>query len=243
MDATYVKEMERLANEGRTIEAGGRTFSPLSMKPVFYQPRPEPMVVRTLTGLRDYIDRNPDRLAGADILIHVRSHGEVAVQSRNGGEDMKRDTYLVAKHDGAAFRFDAWMPSEAFIVAVNALFVPTKARDELLQFISKLKIEDETNLIDDGISQSAQARVGVKGALTENTKAPSRITLQPFRTFAEIVQPESEFVFRMRQSGSGDVELALFEADGGAWKSEAMYKIAKWIDVNFEQKGGLTILA
>lgn len=241
MDASYVKEMERMANEGRIIEKDGKTFSSLRMAPVFYQPRPEPIVVRTLTGLRDYISRNPDKLDLANILIHVRSHAEVAVQSRNCGEDMKRDTYLVAKYDGEVFRFGEWMDTEKFTIAVNALFMPGEGRDNLLQYISKLKIEDETNLVDDGISQTAQARVGIKGSLTEAVKAPSRVELQPYRTFAEVYQPDSEFVFRMRRSNGG-VDLALFEAEGGAWKSKAMAGIAAWIDEKSAQ-GGLTILA
>jgi len=231
MDATYVKEMERLANEGRVIEKDGETFSPIRMYSVFYEPRPDALTVRTLTGLVDYLKQNRDGLDLGGIIAHVHDHGAVSILSPLVGKDRKRDVFLVAKFDGAGFRFDEFMASEKFIIAVNALFLPSSGRDDLLSFVSRLKIEDETTLTDSGVSQGATVRVGVRGGLTETQTAPSRIVLKPFRTFAEIDQPESEFVFRMQRSESG-VKLALFEADGGAWKGVAQQLVASWIAEN-----------
>ncbi len=228
MDQGYVKEMERLANEGKVIEIGGEKFSSLNMRPVFFEPRPEALTVRTLTGLHSYIVENVDGLDLKCLLVQVVDHKSVAIVSKIGGKDRKRDAFINAKHDGAVFEFNKFMPSEPFLIAVNALFLPTKGRDDLLSFASRLKIEESTNLVDTGVSQEATVRVGTKGGLTETEPAPARVTLKPFRTFTEIDQPESEFVFRMRRS-EGGVDLALFEADGGAWKAEAMQRIAAWI--------------
>jgi hypothetical protein len=235
MDSTYVKEMERLANEGKVVEKDGRVFSSLSMHPVFYEPRPAALKVRTLSALCGYIRSNVDQLDRNNLLIHVESPEVVGLISNLNGVDRKRDGFLIAEFDGQKFKFDEWMPPEAFIIAVNALFIPTPDRDALLHFISKLKIENETNIIDDGISQAATARVGVKGGLTETASAPSRLPLKPFRTFREIEQPESEFIFRMKTDG-GDVRLALFEADGGAWKHVAMESIVDWIATDLAGK-------
>jgi hypothetical protein len=133
------------------------------------------------------------------------------------------------------------MPSEAFIIAVNALFLPTPGRDLILSYVSSLKVEEEANIIDNGVSQEATVRQGVRGGLTKAATAPSRVTLAPFRTFTEIEQPESEFVFRMRKNDDG-VELALFEADGGAWKADAMRRIAGWIS-NATAVLGIAVIA
>lgn len=54
---------------------------------------------------------------------------------------------------------------------------------------------------------------------------PNPVTLAPYRTFPEIEQPKSKFIFRM-QSGP---TATLFEADGGAWRNEAMKNIKVWL--------------
>lgn len=46
------------------------------------------------------------------------------------------------------------------------------------------------------------------------------MTLKPYRTFREMDQPESPFVLRVWKDNEG-VRLAVFEADGGAWKIKA----------------------
>ncbi len=56
-----------------------------------------------------------------------------------------------------------------------------------------------------------------------------------YRTFMEIAQPESEFVFRARKADSLP-HFALFEADGGAWRIEAMKRINAYLE---EQLSGL----
>ena len=231
MDSTYVKEMERLSNEGRVIEVDGEQFSSLAMKPVFYEPRPAPLTLRTLSGLAGYLKGNRDGLDILNLLVQVVDHKTAVLMSKLEGKDLGRDTYVKAVHDGASFSFGTFMDSESFIIAVNSLFLPSPGRDELLSFVSRLKIEDEANLSDNGVSQEATIRTGIKGGLVESKQAPARIVLIPYRTFPEVEQPASEFVFRMRRDGEG-VKLALIEADGGAWKSTAMQSIAAWITKN-----------
>ncbi|MEB9782308.1 hypothetical protein P4K16_30685, partial [Bacillus cereus] len=51
------------------------------------------------------------------------------------------------------------------------------------------------------------------------------VQLSPYRTFVEVEQPESKFVFRMREGA----RCGLFEADGGAWKLEAMNNIKEYL--------------
>ncbi|KHO31340.1 hypothetical protein OR63_10900, partial [Clostridium tetani] len=77
---------------------------------------------------------------------------------------------------------------------------------------------------DDGVSQAATIKTGV--ASVNEVKVPNPVVLAPFRTFPEIEQPESKFIFRM-QSGP---RAALFEADGGAWRNEAMIKIKAYLE-------------
>ena len=57
---------------------------------------------------------------------------------------------------------------------------------------------------------------------------PNPVTLRPFRTFTEVEQPASSFVFRAKQKDGG-MEFMLVEADGGAWRGEAMRNIKEYM--------------
>jgi len=85
--------------------------------------------------------------------------------------------------------------------------------------------EDEVKQLgDDGVSQSITVKGGV--ARRENVEVPNPVILAPYRTFPEIEQPESRFIFRMRTGP----QAALYEADGGAWRNEAMARIKDWLE-------------
>ena len=79
---------------------------------------------------------------------------------------------------------------------------------------------------------AARKPVGnVNRSISSKTDAivPNPVILAPYRTFLEVEQPESSFIFRMRDSDRGGVSCALFEADGGAWRNEAMSDVAAYI--------------
>ena len=65
--------------------------------------------------------------------------------------------------------------------------------------------------------------------------------LKPYRTFTEVEQPESDFIFRMKDMGS--VCCALFEADGGAWRNVAMHNIKAYLQEQLKHYGHITVLA
>ncbi len=65
------------------------------------------------------------------------------------------------------------------------------------------------------------------------------MTLRPYRTFAEVEQPASQFVFRINQNA----QMALFEADGGKWRLEAINNIANYLKESLVLQDNITILA
>jgi hypothetical protein len=86
---------------------------------------------------------------------------------------------------------------------------------------------------DDGISQQVNLRRGISGAVKEQKTAPSIIQLKPIRTFAEIDQPASEFLFRLKSFGNNTPpSCALIEADCGVWRNAAMLNIKAWLKEN-----------
>lgn len=70
-------------------------------------------------------------------------------------------------------------------------------------------------------------------------KAPNPVTLRPYRTFSEVEQPSSEFIFRINQLAN----MALFEADGGKWRLDAINNIANYLKEELADQTNITILA
>ncbi|MDF9627266.1 hypothetical protein P5775_32030, partial [Bacillus cereus] len=89
---------------------------------------------------------------------------------------------------------------------------------------------DVKEIGDDGVSQAVTVKTGV--ASRGNAKVPNPVQLSPYRTFVEVKQPESKFVFRMREGA----RCGLFEADGGAWKLEAMNNIKEYLNEALAQE-------
>ena len=77
---------------------------------------------------------------------------------------------------------------------------------------------------------------------------PNPVRLKPYRTFAEVDQPESNYVFRISEQND-DKKTPIFklvEADGGLWKNEAMQNIKKYLEVELKKeivKHNITIIA
>lgn len=92
---------------------------------------------------------------------------------------------------------------------------------------------------DDGISQKATVKTGI--ASKGDAIVPNPVKLQPYRTFHEVEQPMSEFIFRMKSDDG--VRCALFEADGGAWENVAMKKIKEYLEVELADYSDFTIIS
>lgn len=67
--------------------------------------------------------------------------------------------------------------------------------------------------------------------------------LRPYRTFLEVEQPESAFVFRMKQDNYGSVMCAVFEADGGAWKMDATQAIKEYLQRELDGMPQFTVIS
>lgn len=100
----------------------------------------------------------------------------------------------------------------------------------MLKLVGNVKEEAVNTIGDDGVSQSVVAKMGV--ATVGNVKVPNPVLLKPYRTFVEVEQPESNFIFRMRKGP----ECALFEADGGAWKLEAIDNIKEYLTAELAEE-------
>lgn len=124
------------------------------------------------------------------------------------------------------FPFESFINQEDFQIKMRSMFIQNDHRDILIKFAGDLVDNNEQAYSDDGITQKAIVKSGV--ASKTNAEVPSPAQLQPYRTFMEVAQPDSEFIYRINNSNGG-MKMALFEADGGAWKLQAMKNVRNYL--------------
>lgn len=194
--------------------------------------------VRSLSGLVDYLKSEFDS-KNDKLMVHVVSQTEVIAFTRFN-RDFNRNEFIKASAMLPSFNFDSWYDAESFNIKLQSAFVKNDDRDIMLKVVGNIKEEAVNTVGDDGVSQAVVAKTGV--ATVANVIVPNPVILKPFRTFVEVDQPESEFIFRM-QSGP---RCALFEADGGAWKLAAMQNIKNYLkdELKMEiEEGKIIIIA
>ena len=210
------------------LEISGRQYTDVNLCPV-KEPLAATLDLATLTGVKDYIEQNLDGIAMGEIMLHVADYRSVLIQTGLKGDFRQRECLIGAKAHDCGFRFGSYIAREDFQVGLMSSFVPTPMRDDVLKYVSGIVQNAEVKTADDGISQRVTAKTGI--ARVEEINLPNPVTLKPYRTFPEADQPESDFVFRVRQI-DGKVGVALFEADGGRWKLQAALNIKEWLTEN-----------
>lgn len=220
------------------LEFGEREYTDRKICPVLL-PEPDAMGLHTLSGVRDYLNENPDGLELDRVVIHVAGPTEVKVFSRLSGPFEQRMPYLLAEHTMPVFRFGQYMDIETFIIELQAKFVQDDMTKEILQLMGTITEDLIRVYADDGVTQEVTAKSGI--GKVEGRAVPNPVTLSPYRTFNEIVQPPGKFVFRLKPGRGDKPEAALFEADGGAWQLEAIRFIRQWLRTEVPEE--VTILA
>lgn len=204
----------------------GQTYADKSLY-LLPEPTANAINVRSLSGFVEYI--KSDYEWDEKLMIHVISPTEVicfdALNSNKGRNEYIRATAMIP-----SYNFDNYYDTESFNIKLQSVFVQNEDRDIMLKVVGNIKEEDVKTYGDDGISQLVTAKSGA--ASVTDVVVPNPVSLKPFRTFVEVEQPVSEFIFRMRRGP----QCALFEADGGAWKLHAMKNIKNYLISNLEEE-------
>jgi len=192
-------------------------------------PLPVTVGVSTLGAVRDYLTANKDGLTLTALTVHVYNPSRVQVLGPLNSRDASRPTYLGAScEDSTATWLDRYHAIEDFIIGLQTRFVDAGDRPRLLALIGNVKHESVKTAADDGVTQIVQARSGV--ALVSEVAVPNPVLLTPYRTFRDIVQPDSLFVLRVKAGPAGGLPVVgLFEADGGAWRLTAIERVRAWL--------------
>lgn len=203
----------------------------------------QPFSLTTLQGVVDYIVKGVDSIHhDHELTIHIVGPSKVEAYT-DINSDLRRSLVLTSEALLSQFKMGQWYDTETFMIHLLSNFVETADLKTLLKLIGTISIEDGITTEDDGITQNVTARKGIK--LKDREALPSRVKLSPIRTFIEVEQPISDFVFRVKEYG-GEIQCSLHQADGGYWRIEAMENIKKYLQLhaieNFDKSANIKIL-
>lgn len=225
-----------------SIEFNGHTYTDKTLNRLT-PPEAGPVTVSTLQGLVDLYASDLDTVKSAGkVLVHVTSPTTVEIVSQITDTYGRRHLWVKAQYpsDIQKFPFGNFLAPENFIIAAQAGFQRVKIEnddgsmaqdlDYVLKTVSAISAGATQTSEDDGISQTVNMKRGIVLKGTDTLK--SRVNLAPFRTFPEVDQVISQFIFRAR-GDEENIQLALFEADGGRWRLSVVAEIARWLSGKF----------
>lgn len=217
----FVEKITELA-QVQTYEIGGQNYASKRLERIPpHVDRPADITVNGLDSICKLIRTELPKI-GVKVMVQVSSESRVEVMTTYL-EDFSRNTLYIAKADVPGIR-TGYRELEAALIELRSLFIPNEGTAYLLDLLARMTTENSVSTQDNGVTQTVEAKQGV--ALKTTVEVKPRISIQPFRTFLEVAQPESEFLLRINEG----CEVGLFEADGGVWKLEAKRNVAAYLE-------------
>ncbi len=237
----YITGLKEESMEPKVLTIEGKTYCDKSLKKYHSFDMASSLKVNTLTSIVDYIKGKPEELRES-MLIHICSPVKVALLS-GLIDERDRETLMVSDAIVNEFQFDHYYDQERFLIELQANFLETEDILKIRQVAGNIQAGTTANYYDDGISQKTTIDSGI--ANKTDIIVPNPVMLCPYRTFAEIEQPESSYVFRIKDAG-GTPAFKLVEADGWLWKNATMKKIKEYLESelgNGLEKHRITVIA
>lgn len=210
----------------------------------------------TLTSLVDYLKSGVD-LPNAfinHVFVNIDSPKHISVYSEANADNYYSRTQIAEVHAMLPdIKIGQWIDQTEFCIMLRANFTESffdntatikTDRDALINVASNIISGTIAQYEDTGISQKATLKTGIQES--EDRLLPEKVVLCPFRTFMEVEQPKSEFIFRAQDCRiihGGGVEFSLFEADGGKWKLDAMAFVKKYLKEQLDGLDYITVTA
>ena len=229
----YLVEIGKKLSPVEKLEYDGRNYTRQEIKPV-NEPLISGLRISTLSSLVDLCEgkfgEGPHGFEGFHPslhIVHVVNEKNVEVLGAFSNQWKQRETLIdCTLTETISFQFGKFMLQDQFIIGLLSCFVASDERNDLVRLAGAAKAEAISISHDDGISQEITVQGGAH--LVDRKLAKNLVKLAPYRTFREIEQPSSEFLFRLQQSSETTMPtFALFESDGGQWRLKAIEDIAR----------------
>lgn len=196
----------------------------------------------TLTSLIDYIKNKPEEMKES-MIVHIVNPKKVKLYS---GLTKEREREYLFESNALVqeFQFDRWYDQERFLIELQANFEVTPELESIIKVAGNIEVKATANYGDDGMSQKTTIKQGVASKV--DVIVPNPVLLVPYRTFQEIEQPASEFVFRIKEDGNGTPTFKLVEAEGNLWVNEAMRRVKAYIETELDEvlkERNITVIA
>ena len=220
----YVSDLARENEKTEVLEICGKTYANRDLTRYDQEKKARAIEASTLSAMVDYIENlNEEFPKGRKMILHIVAPETVQLVSSLDGE-REREILFFSKAVVSGFRFGQWYDQEDFMIAAQSNFMSNLDMIAVMQMAGNIDKKNNQSYSDDGVSQVATITVGV--AAKADALVPNPVELIPYRTFQEVAQPASKFVFRI-----GDKEVPAFklvEAAGGIWKNEAIANIKQY---------------
>lgn len=219
----YIVGLSIEAEKTEVLEINGRTYADKNLTRYDKQPKAAKIQAVTLTSLVDYIHQCNKEFPGS-MIIHIISPTQVRLMSALDKE-REREVLFEINAETSEYRFDEWYDQERMMIELQANFQANDDLGLILKAVGNIEKKNGQEYSDDGVSQVATMKTGI--ATKSDVIVPNPVELIPYRTFQEVEQPASKFVFRI-----GDKEVPAFkivEAEGGVWKNEAISNIKSFL--------------
>lgn len=237
----FITDLKQDSMDPKVLEIGGETYCDKKLVRYHDFPLASALHVNTLSALVDYIKGKPEELRDS-MVLHITSPVEVRLYS-GLIDERKREELMTAKAIVNEFQFDHFYDQERFLIELQANFLETEDLQKIKMVSGNIQAGTTANYDDDGVSQKTTISSGI--ANKTDVIVPNPVTLRPYRTFLEIEQPESDYVFRIKDADQRPF-FKLVEADGGLWKHAAMKKIKEYLEFELSEelvKYHITIIA
>lgn len=231
--------------ENRVVKIGDHYYSKDNLNLVIEADEisPDCFNSNSLCAITEYINKNVnpvDAESGRRYIIHVDSPTSVILK-REQNDIKSTHELVICEAIGGRFPFNQYILPEDFLIKLQTSFENDDKgnRNNLIAIASNISNKMEDGIVDDGISQTVTVKKGV--ALKTRETIVNPIVLIPYRTFTEVQQPASPFVFRINADGR-ESRCALFDDNSGMWQIEAMENIRNYFRERFADNEQVIIL-
>lgn len=221
----YFENLVKKADAPHVLEICGKTYANRDLVRYDKASKASPVQAHTLTSLMDYIEHCSQEFPG-NMIIHVENPTRIRLLSELD-EERGREVLFETEAETSCFRFGQWYDQEDFMIALQANFRGNDDLAAVLKLAGNIVSKNDQTFSDDGTTQVATMTVGV--ASKADAIVPNPVTLVPYRTFQEVEQPTSAFVFRISEQGGTPV-FKLIEAEGGLWEWTAINNLKEYIN-------------
>ena len=213
------------AEKPEVVQINGRTYCTKDLRRYDAADKAEAIKATTLTSLVDYIKESREELRDR-MIIQVISATEVLLYSGLLPE-RDRETLFEVNALLPQFEYGREYDQESFLVSMQSCFMASDDREAVTILASNITNTQEQAYSDNGVTQQATMKTGI--TTKENVLVPNPVNLIPYRTFLEVEQPASDFIFRISEGRGGAPVFKLVAADGGLWKSQAVENVKKYL--------------